>query len=194
MDGGTRDRYTPTPVPRTSHPHPSPVVARIMRSDMVRWLAVLLVVPVLVFGVANGATFLAHGHDDHGMHLHAVGVLDDGKLAAADHAEDHGHDHAVPPTDLPADGQTDDSQLAETPGGVLVSFGVHKQQPVRGVDLTKTLSPAAIVAIVIFALPTSPDLKCHVGSPGGVFEGGPLDLYALRASDRLVRTSRALLI
>jgi hypothetical protein len=169
-----------------------------MRSNVAHWLAVVLIAPMLVLGAFNRATFLAHGHDDHGMHLHQVGVHYDGKLTAADHADDHadehGHDHGPLPSDNLPDGEQGGTQLAEVPGGVLISFDTHKQLPTRTIDLGKTLSPAVVVAFIAFVLPISPDLDLHVGSPGGAFNCGPMNLLALRASDRLVRTSRALLI
>lgn len=165
-----------------------------MRSNVARWLAVVLIAPILVLGAFNRATFLAHGHDDHGMHLHQVGVHDAGKLTAEDHADDHGHDHGPLPSDAPTHEEQGGTQLAEVPGGVLISFDTHKQLPTRSLDLGKTLSPAVVVAFIAFVLPISPNLDLHIGSPGGAFNGGPMNLLALSASDRLVRTSRALLI
>jgi len=170
------------------------MLARTMRSEVARWLVVVLIAPLLVLGTFNPATFLAHGHDEHGVHLHALDVFDGTKLAAADHADDHGHDHAALPSEVPADEERDGSELAEVPDGVIFSFDVHTQLPTRSVDLGRTLSPAVMFAIVAFVLPTSPDLDLHVGSPGGAFSGGPMNLLALRAGDRIVRTSRALLI
>jgi len=165
-----------------------------MRSDAARWLAVLLIAPILVFGASNGATLLAHGHDEHGMHMHAVWVFDDGKLAAADHADDHCHDHAAVPSEVPGDGEQDGEKLADVPCGIIVSFNVHMQLPTRSVDREKILSPAKVFAIVACVVPTLRDLDLHVGSPGGALNGGPMNLLALRACDRLVRSSRALLI
>lgn len=165
-----------------------------MRSDVARWLAVVLIAPLLMLGSFNRATFLAHGHDDHGMHLHQVGALDGREFAVEDHHDDHGHNHAVLPSEAPTDVEPDDDELAEVPDGVIISFDDHKQLPTRNIDLGNALSPAVIFAVVAFALPTSPDLDLHVGSPGGALSRGPMDLMALRAGDRIVRTSRALLI
>lgn len=171
-----------------------------MRSDAARWLAIVLIAPMLVLGTFNGAAFLAHWHDDEGLHVHPIGVLDGGKLAAADHADhhahvdDHGHDHPAQSCDVPADGEPDEDQLATVPHGVIISFDVHKHVPTRSLDLGKILSPPATFQSVAFVLPMSPDLDPHVGSPGGSLNGGPIDLFVLSAGDRLVRTSRALLI
>jgi len=166
-----------------------------MRSDVMRWLAVVVLAPMMAIHTFSGAQFLAHDHDDHGTHLHAVGPLTGAELAAADHADDHGHDHGVQPSDcsVPCDGAEGELQ-GEVPEGVIVSIDVHKQLPPRGTDLGKSLLPAMMFVIAVFAMPPSPDFDRHVGSPGGAAGGGPLDLVALSASDRLVRTSRALLI
>lgn len=167
-----------------------------MRSDVIRWLAVVVLAPMMAMGTFGGAQFLAHGHDDHGTHLHPVGPLKGAELAAADHADHHGHDHAVPPSDcsVPCDGDEREEEPGEVPEGVIVSIDIHKQLPTRGTDLGKSLLPAVMCVIAVFVIPPSPDLDRHVGSPGGAASGVPLDLVALSASDRLVRTSRALLI
>jgi hypothetical protein len=181
-------------VNRTRHSQPARSLTRVLRSDVARWLVALLIAPILVLGSSSWGTFLAHDHDEHEMHLHSVGVHEDRKLTVADHADDHGHDHAPRPSDVPTDEEQGGTQLAEVPGGILVSFDTCKQLPARAFELGKSLSPAVIFAIIAFVLPRSPDLDPHVGSPGGAFDGGPMNLLALRASERLLRTSRALLI
>lgn len=187
-------RYTHTPVYRTRHSHPSPFLTRATRSEVARWLAVLLIAPMLMLWAFNGATFFAHGHNVCGMHLHPVVVLGDDRLGVADHADVHCHDHAALPSEVPENGEQDGKQLAEVPGGIIFSFEVQMQLPTRSVDLEKTLSPATVFAIFAFVLPASPDLDLHDGSPGGTLNSGPMNLLSLRAGDRLVRTSRALLI
>ncbi len=137
---------------------------------------------------------LAHGHDEHGIHLHPVKALDRVTLTAADHADHHGHDHAAVPSD-DALSETDAcDDFTEVPDGVVVAFDDHKQLPTRGIDLSKSLAPIAVFMAAVFALPTSPDVDRHIGSPGGSWRNGPLNLFALSANDRLVRTSQALLI
>jgi len=167
-----------------------------MRSDVMRWLTVVVLAPMVAIGTFGGAQFLVHGHDDHGTHLHPVGPLKGAELAAADHADHHGHDHALPPSDGtdPSDGDEGGEQSGEVPEGVIVSIDIHKQRPTRGTDLGKSLLPAAMFVVAVFVMPPSPELDRHVGPPGGAASGGPLDRVALSASDRLVRTSRALLI
>lgn len=196
MDAFRPGRYTLPPVFRRTSGHPLSTFSRLMRSDVMRWLAAVVLVPLMAIGTFGGAKFLAHGHDDHETHLHPLGLLKVAELAAADHADHHGHDHDVLPSDrsVPFDGDEGGEEPAEVPEGVIVSIDVHKQLPTRGTDLGKSLLPAVMFVIAVFAMPPSPDLERHVGSPGGAIGGGPLDLVALSASDRLVRTSRALLI
>lgn len=160
-----------------------------------RWLAFVVLAPILALGTFGGARFLAHNHDDHGMHWHpvVVGPLKGAELAAADHADLHGHDHSVPPSDCtePSDG---DEEPCEVPEGVIVSIDVHKRMPTRGTDLDRSMLPVVLFVIADFVMPPPPDLDRHIGSPGGDAGGCPLDLVALSARDRLVRTSMALLI
>lgn len=195
MDAWRPARYTQPPVSRRTTAYPLPMFARLMRSDVMRWLAVVVLAPMMALGTFGGARFLAHGHDDHGTHLHPVGQLKGAELTAADHADDHGHDHAVQPSDCFVPGDGDEGELpGEVPKGVIVSIDDHKQLPPRGTDLGKSLLPAVMFVMAVFLMPPSPDLDRHIGSPGGASSGGPLDLVGLSASDRLVRTSRALLI
>jgi hypothetical protein len=146
-----------------------------------RWLAVILIAPLLMLGTFHQATFLSHCHDDHGVHLHPLEAGEIVKFSAAAHAADHGHDH----TDAGAD---------DGPEGVVISVDAYESMPTRGVELGKALSTAAVAVMVTFDLLASPDLGQHVGSPGGTRPRGPMDLLAISAGDRLVRTSRALLI
>jgi len=165
-----------------------------MRSDAVRWLALVLLMPILSLGTLGGSAYLAHGHDEHGMHLHPVKALDRAALTAVDHAVHHGHDHAaVPSEESLSDIETSDD-LSEVPACVVVAFDDHKQLPTRGMDLRKSLAPMAVFIAAVFAPPTAPDVDRHIGSPGGSCRNGPLNLLALSANDRLVRTSQALLI
>lgn len=189
-----QSRYSSAPVNRNRHFNPTLAPAPALRLSIERWISVSLVVLMLVVGMFSRATFLSHEHDGHGMHMHHVSAHDDGKLTAVDHADDHGHDHGPPPSNVPTDQPQSGLQLAEVPGGILISIDAHMQMLPRGIDLGKTLSRAICVALIAFVLPTAPHLDEHVGSPGGGLYGEPMNLLALSASDRLVRTSRALLI
>ncbi len=161
-----------------------------------RCLLVAVLIPILALGTFGGTQFLAHSHDEHGLHLHAVGQLKGDRLAAAIHADHHGQDRAVQPSDWtdPCDDGECREGLDDEPEGVIVSIDVHKQRPTRGTDLAASLLPAVMLTIAVFEMSPSLDLDHCIGSPGGALGGGPLDLVALSASDRLIRTSRALLI
>jgi hypothetical protein len=194
MDDRLSDRYSSPHVYSSNRAIPSFWLARMMRADAMRWLVLVVLMPMLSLGALGGLAFLAHGHDDHGMHLHPVNALDRVSLTAADHADHHGHDHAtVPSDDSFSDFETSDD-LREVPDGVVVAFDDHKQLPTRGIDLSKSLTQIAVFMATVFVLPTSPDVHRHIGSPGGSGRYGPLHLFALTANDRLVRTTQALLI
>lgn len=187
-------RYTLASVNRPRRPYRSPPLSRIMTSDACRWLAVVVLTPVLMLGAFRGTDLLAHGHDDHGLHFHASHSAGYGALAWAGHAADHGHEHPDLPSDLPPAEEGGRGEQGQVPPGVVVSLPDHEQLPTRGTDLSKTLSPVPVFILVAFVVQPSPDLGRRAGSPSGPPEGGPLDLRALSAGDRLVRTSRALLI
>lgn len=165
-----------------------------MRSDVVRWIAVVLITPILVLGAISRATFRSHCHDEHGMHLHAVVMIADGMLTAAGHADDHGHGHAALGSDSRDGGEHVCHELGKVPCCLIICFNAHKQLPTRTVGFKEQLSRAAMFAMAVVALPPYLGLNLSVGLPGGALNGGPMDLLALRAGDRLVRTSRALLI
>lgn len=171
-----------------------------MRSDVMRWLTVAVLAPIMALGAIGGERFLVHSHDEHGTHWHPLNAPNDTELGTADHAHQHERGHAAPASDCTflcdrdQDRDGPDEEPCEVPEGVIVSIDVHKQLPTRGTDLGKSLLSAATLMIAVFAMPPSPDLERHIGSPGGSLGGGPMDLIALSASDRLVRTSRALLI
>jgi hypothetical protein len=156
-----------------------------------RWIVAALVIPMMALGVFNRAVYLSHTHDDHGLHLHSLSAWDGGMLDPAHHLADHGHPEV--PGHIPADGEEHGLELAVVPGTVVITPEAPKQLPPRGLDLTKTLTPVAILVIAVFALPAPPDPGLHIGSPGG-HASGQMDLLARGAMDRLVRTSRALLL
>lgn len=154
----------------------------------------MILTPLLVLAPLGGSTFLSHGHDEHGAHLHAAGLLHGGMLALADHAKDHGHEHSMPPK-LASDGEQESgSEQGEVPEGTIVSLAQPKQLPQRSLDLAQALCPSALMAIAIMVMPAAPHLERQAGSPGGLLDGEPSNLRPLTAGERLVRTSRALLI
>jgi hypothetical protein len=113
---------------RCAHHFRSPWLDRFLRGEVARWFAAIVLIPILAMGNLCGAKFVSHGHDDLGVHLHALAFV--GALGHADHAEDHGHDHGH-----------DHGVASETYGGdaewsgehdplppcVVVSLGDHQQ-------------------------------------------------------------------
>jgi hypothetical protein len=167
---------------------------RLTRSEVTRWLAVVLLAPLLALGTLGGQQFLAHGHDEHGTHLHPVLMADGGQFDAADHADHHGHEHPGTPPEAPGE-EDDGGDSDQVPNGVRVSLPGHKQLPARGMSIGKTLSliPAAVVLTPSVTV-LLPDPNQRAGPPRGLPGRGPMHLQRLSAGDRLVRTSRALLI
>lgn len=160
-----------------------------------RWLAVVVLAPLLSLGSFLGPQFVAHSHGDHGTHLHPASLLRGAELVAEIHADHHGHDHEVAhrPADS-SDGSPCGEESDEVPDCVIVAIDLEKSLSSRAAGFDKTLLPAAIFVMAAVVMPPSQDLDYHTGSPGGLGVGGPLDHVALTASDRLVRTSLALLI
>lgn len=180
---------------------------------MAHWLAVVVLTPLLMLGALGGTTFLAHRHDGHGLHLHAADTATEVERSAADHraahrmgdcpfdpaagaAADHRHGHAGsscsesgPPSQVDRPDETH-----HAPDGLLVSVPDHEQLLRRGIDLSEAFPPGAVLISAAPVAPPPPDLARQIGSPGGLRGCGPLDLRALSAGDRLVRTSCALLL
>lgn len=198
MDCRLPDRYGESLVKRSRHAYRSPMHARVLRSDVARWLVVVLIAPMLLLGAFNGATFLAHRNHEHGVHLHPIGLLHSGVLAMDDHASCHGHDDASLPAERPAEGDQEGDQggdeLKAGPCCFIVCLDVQKQLPTRNLGLRKSLFPEAVCPIVAHVAPKLPQLDLSVGSRSGSLHDGPMHLILLGAGDRLVRTSRALLI
>lgn len=164
-----------------------------MRSGLARWIVAILVIPVLVLGVFDRVTFLWHGHDGHGVHLHALSASEGGHVAVANHIVDTCHDRSGVPDHISIDHESSGVERAELPDGVIITVDVPETLPSRGGDLTKALNPTVVFTFAVFVLPASREIGLHIGSPGGRVSS-QMDLFALSANDRLVRTSRALLI
>lgn len=172
-------------------------------------MAVVLIA-VLVLGAFGGTTFIAHAHDGHQTHLH-VGPSRDaamqlgmqhrlahaaGHADCGEHYEGGDHDrraHDPEPTHVP-----DSPASTEEPDDVSITIPDHDQLVTRGVDLARMAKVAACLACASAWVWNPPDVTQEVGSPGGRGGGrlsdAPLHLSSLKAMDRLVRTSSALLL
>jgi hypothetical protein len=165
-----------------------------------RWLGLIILIPTLLMGILGGTQFLAHGHGDHGVHVHHLHVppLDTSALRSTHDALHHvahdGHTHPTAPQPPWAHDAGATFPDHTSPRGALISLPDHDQLPARQVDLGRHLQLATPAPVAIFDVPAAPQLKHHIGSPGGRPAVGPLDLHATSAGERLLRTSRALLI
>ncbi len=167
-----------------------------------------LLVPLLVFGFLRGGLFVAHAHGDQTTHFHAISPVSAFKLIVGEHCEEHRHDHDHSHdhsrdhqhdhgnSDAPCDSSHEDDDAStcdHAPEGLLVSFAQPKQLPVRAVDVSKTLHQLT-VTVVIAILPTTSFHAAFLDPPEATVQSTPMDFIALGTSQRLVRTSHALLL
>jgi hypothetical protein len=176
-----------------------------MRSEVARWLAVVILAPLLALGTFGGFRVYAHAHDGHGLHFHAARTNAGAVSAAATHRASHQHGACA--IDAPARTCEDSGGCghtaghrsaaadpgASTPGeGILIVLPDHEQMLARGIALNGPTSPVAALVLAAFVVPSWPVLDRHIGSPGGA--AASPNPHALHATDRLVRTSCALLL
>lgn len=194
MDPSSADRYT-LPAVRPNRVYQSPAIFRFLRSGVVRWVVLLVLAPVLVLGGFAGAEFLAHSHEEHGFHLHAVSSGDARIVSAADHVADHGRDQPDPNAGASSDEQTpagdeDPAGECDETDGTIIAIGHHQKAPNRGTSLSTLLTPALTVVAILTPVQPGP---CWV-SIAPPRSAGPVFLSTLKTGDRLVRTSCALLL
>ena len=177
---------------RQGHPARHRLIAR-APAKLSRWLTLLIFAPLflLPLGPLCGSGILVHNHADHGVHLHAVRSVNAAASAAADHASHHHHDCAL---DEHSAASHDDEHDREAPEGVLVRLPDHLQRPSAQLQLAK-LKQLPAHAFIALLLPPACAPSLHSNNPRAHDgRGDPYALRALRAADRIVRTSNALLI
>lgn len=182
----------------------SPICARLARWRGVRWLAVLMLTPALILGAFGGMSVLVHSHDSRGVHIHAATSPADGEnrhleFSAAAHERDHGHSHVGPSPvaggPLLSSDSGESGRRHRTPVCVSISVPDHEPMLGRGDECLPAEHFAASFTAVCFAACAPLDPVRLSMAPGGLPDAaGPLDICGLRSSDRLVRTSRALLL
>lgn len=161
----------------------------------------------LMLGMLGGFSVVSHSHDGHGVHWHAAKSPEAATILAAAHLEAHrseqadashahfddycpGHQHRE------HDAETPDNQPAEGDhGGLLVTVPDHEQVNRRAGEVVLAASTESVSVPPLPEPGLSPAIIDALSEP--VFRGRsavPRHLCALRASERLVATSRALLI
>jgi len=168
---------------------------RFLRSPVARCVMAVVLIPMMVITAFGGTTFLAHAHVGHGTHLHAVATRDADRFCAEQHDALHAsgsadHDHKPADTDH----KHDFPSPVEEPEGLVITIPDHEIVAPRGVDVASVLKAVQVVQFPTSVLWETPDIAEVIGSPGGASLPGPRHLCALSAGQRLVRTSRALLI
>lgn len=181
---------------------------RVFRSQWARCVLAVALIPILVLGAFGGTTFLAHAHDGHDSHLHASPSIEEARLSAEQHrlahalgiaACDGGHagsDGLPNSGEVPAEPieNPDFPAPVEDPSGLVITIPDHEQLVSRGIDLSQTRQAAQVLHCALAWFWAQPHVEQDEGSPGGSIACGPMHLTALTASQRLVRTSNALLI
>lgn len=183
-----------------------------MRSLWMRCLLAVVLIPLMLLGVFGGKTLLAHAHDGHGAHFHVSSSVEGALLAAKGHrlahasgtakcselkctGDDEGvHEHSG----LVAGPDSGKSQHNPDPiderDGSVITIPDHEQLVQRGIDLPQAVMVVQAIHHMVAWTWAPPDGGEEMGSPGGQSPGDPLHLAALTAGQRLVRTSKALLI
>lgn len=181
-----------------------------MGSDAARWVALVALVPaLLVSNALGGISVLAHRHDGHGLHVHAADSMRGAEVSAANHLAWHAFGRCTTTDEDPGEQQRrsvacpDDQKRdcpdpmveneegrTRTPGGVRLSLPDDDQLPRRGADADLSFLSGAVRALVFIGRP--PDVMCPWR--GGPPNSQPPGVCGLRPSDRLMRTSRALLL
>lgn len=167
-----------------------PALIRTLRSGLVRWLAVIVLTPLLVLGALGGATVLAHHHDDRGLHLHAPCPSDAGGARAPVRATAEQHAHPCfpgPPAPVEDGGERPcDGSLVALPDLTLLQ------------TRAPTLRLPAMSAIVVVPTVLWDDCSAGAGASSAlsVSRAGwrTVDPPPMSARLRLLRTSRALLL
>ncbi len=191
---------------RTSLTFSRSPAATLLRAAPVRWLASVILVPLLVLGAFRGTSMVAHAHDDHHFHLHAGVSAEAASAFAAMHLQLHeihpsccGHD--VPPCTEEKSGHDRLDQLLADPAsplaaedGIVISIPDETQLRQPGIHMHAAgifAQPVQLLAASTYDLCCGPQI---VHSPLLIRSHPPLHLDDVSCSQRLVRTSHALLI
>jgi len=158
----------------------------------------LVIAPLVLIGPLGGATLLAHAHGGHGSHWHAAPSREAAVRIADRHVRAHrsghlsegcpDHRHQTP---CDHDEPADPAEPSSDPG--LVTLPDHEPMVTHAMDLSSLIVLTPAVLIIDWALVAAPEVTLEEGSPGGDPQA-PRHLCALRAVERIVATSGALLI
>lgn len=156
--------------------------SRLSRTKLVRSFMVTLMVLVACVRPFGGATVVAHDHHDADPHLHVSS-----SHTCADHPADS-HPHA------PAHTHATDPITNEEPDGLLLSIPLHDQTLTRGIDLSTLITIAEVIVPAAWILMPAPHSALQDDPPADRVGSIPRHVCALHAGERIMRTSRALLI
>lgn len=171
-----------------SNRRPSPF-SDALRSCAARWLAVLLLTPLLVLSSFGGTRCLTHAHDGRdsvAATAQAQSATHRGLDACQFHCE----------SDRPADVPVNEPAEPQDSPCILVALPDQDQLPSRAVEIERPVSTEDAFAAALSLVLALPEFDPLCVAPDGrpTSSRGPAHLLALRVGDRLVRTSCALLI
>jgi hypothetical protein len=181
-----------------------------MRSRLVTQIVAILFVPILLLGLLGGTAVLAHSHDGHATHFHFAASESDAQELALQHRRahaegrapcvtvrsDHGcqsrYDDCTTMTNPAAPGDT--AGVPGKPEGVLLSIPELGDWSVRSHVAAIVEHPVHVVDYVPANDHESMSLVIENPMCGLASPRGPCHMYLLTTGQRIVRTSRALLI
>ncbi len=163
-----------------------PSIPRIFRRDVACVLLVAMTMMVSIVRPFTGTAILLHDHHDSGSHAHVAPVVVIASVTAACHADFH-EDTGVPPLGAWS------CSLNDTHGLVIVVVG-DPQLPAARLVMPTNLTGKTWATVSPWCALLSPPAGPGPGLSGGGMIGGPRHLRTLAAGDRLIATSRALLI
>jgi hypothetical protein len=162
----------------------------------VRCLVAGLLALVVMLGSSSGAMVAGRGHDDHARHLHAhdhgpgVAVL----VCSARPLNEGQAAGDGPAAGEPGDPEFDCCRSDRCPGRTLISLAGQTQRRARVADESpdpRPQDPGTLGGIADWTL-VRRGIGFSLGA--GPPRGGPVSLIWVRAGDRIVRTSHALLL
>ncbi len=179
---------------RRQRTHPATIASRKRRGDATCMVVLAIVMLTAVARIFTGTAILRHDHHELGSHTHAVPAAMVEHAISACHAEDHAASDVV---NYAHDGGAMCDSGDQCAGGcdiTVISLVTDPHPLARRVVLPVDDLAASWMAIAAWHLFAPPEAGSDPGAPGGRNAHMPRHLCALTAGQRLVATSRALLI
>jgi hypothetical protein len=164
-----------------------PIALRRLRGNVASVLLVFMILLVAVVRPFAGTAILLHDHHDLGSHTHAAPMMAIAGASGAWHADHHEDEPGFPANE-------NGGYSIEDTGGTVISVTTDPHLPARQAATPVDLRFKSLATVASWILLVPPYVGPEPGSPGGGVSSSPCHLCSLTAGDRLVATSRALLI